>query len=180
MNRLSHSLLIVRKEIFVFFWITSLHIKNCKATEDISSGKKAINKRWAYVFQSSFLSLWKSSGLTSLPPAWRGFSRSILSDSFVAPWTIAYRALLSMGFSRQEHWSGLPFPSPDIAIHWNINKTTNNSEILMHAINTTWMNPENRMLSGRSQSQKATYCTIPFIWNVQSKSIRTENRLGFA
>ena len=31
---------------------------------------------------------------------------------FVAPWTIAYQASLSMGFSRQEYWSGLPFPSP--------------------------------------------------------------------
>ena len=28
------------------------------------------------------------------------------------PWTIAYQALLFMGFSRQEYWSGLPFPSP--------------------------------------------------------------------
>ena len=27
-------------------------------------------------------------------------------------WTIAYQAPLSMGFSRQEYWSGLPFPSP--------------------------------------------------------------------
>ena len=26
--------------------------------------------------------------------------------------TVAYQALLSMGFSRQEYWSGLPFPSP--------------------------------------------------------------------
>ena len=26
--------------------------------------------------------------------------------------TVAYQALPSMGFSRQEHWSGLPFPSP--------------------------------------------------------------------
>ena len=30
----------------------------------------------------------------------------------VTPWTAAYQASLSMGFSRQEHWSGLPFPSP--------------------------------------------------------------------
>jgi len=30
----------------------------------------------------------------------------------VTPWTVAYQALLSMGFSRQEYWSGLPFPSP--------------------------------------------------------------------
>ena len=31
---------------------------------------------------------------------------------FVTPWTIAYQAPLSMEFSRQEYWSGLPFPSP--------------------------------------------------------------------
>ena len=31
---------------------------------------------------------------------------------FAAPWTVAYQAPLSMGFSRQEYWSGFPFPSP--------------------------------------------------------------------
>ena len=31
---------------------------------------------------------------------------------FETPWTLACQAPLSMGFSRQEHWSGLPFPSP--------------------------------------------------------------------
>ena len=31
---------------------------------------------------------------------------------FATPWTIAYQASLSMGFSRQEYWSGLLFPSP--------------------------------------------------------------------
>ena len=31
---------------------------------------------------------------------------------FVTLWTVAYQASLSMGFSRQEYWSGLPFPSP--------------------------------------------------------------------
>ena len=30
---------------------------------------------------------------------------------FVTPWTVAHQAPLSMGFPRQEHWSGLPFPS---------------------------------------------------------------------
>ena len=32
---------------------------------------------------------------------------------FVTLWTVAYQALPSMGFSRQEYWSGLPFPSPE-------------------------------------------------------------------
>ena len=31
---------------------------------------------------------------------------------FATPWTVAYQVPLSMGFSRQEYWSGLPFPSP--------------------------------------------------------------------
>ena len=30
------------------------------------------------------------------------------------PWTIAFQTRLSMGFPRQEYWSGLPFPSPGI------------------------------------------------------------------
>ena len=31
---------------------------------------------------------------------------------FVSPWIVAHQASPSMGFSRQEYWSGLPFPSP--------------------------------------------------------------------
>ena len=31
---------------------------------------------------------------------------------FATPWTVAYQAPLSMGFSRQYSWSGLPFPFP--------------------------------------------------------------------
>ena len=38
-------------------------------------------------------------------------SRSVMSDS-VTPWTVAHQAPLSMGFSRQKYWSGLPFPPP--------------------------------------------------------------------
>ena len=32
---------------------------------------------------------------------------------FVTLWTVAHQAPPSMGFSRQEYWSGLPFPSPE-------------------------------------------------------------------
>ena len=31
---------------------------------------------------------------------------------FATPWTVAYQAPPSLGFSRHEYWSGLPFPSP--------------------------------------------------------------------
>ena len=39
----------------------------------------------------------------------KSFSRARL---FVTPWTAAHQALLSMGFSRQQYWSGVPSPSP--------------------------------------------------------------------
>ena len=31
-----------------------------------------------------------------------------------SPWTVAHQAPLSVGFSRQEYWSGLAFPSPGV------------------------------------------------------------------
>ena len=31
----------------------------------------------------------------------------------MAPWTVAHQAPLLMEFSRQEHWSGVPFPTPE-------------------------------------------------------------------
>ena len=36
---------------------------------------------------------------------------------FVTPWTVAYQAPASMGFSRQKYWSGLPFPSPEYLLN---------------------------------------------------------------
>ena len=39
-------------------------------------------------------------------------AQSVFSDSFVVLWIIACQAPLSMGFPRQEYWSGLPFPPP--------------------------------------------------------------------
>ena len=40
------------------------------------------------------------------------FSHLAMSNSFVTPWIVAHQTPLSMGFPRQEHWTGLPFPSP--------------------------------------------------------------------
>ena len=40
------------------------------------------------------------------------FSHYVASDSVVTPRLVARQAPLSMGFPRQEYWSGLPFPSP--------------------------------------------------------------------
>ena len=44
--------------------------------------------------------------------AWVTLPACVLNHVFVTPWTVVYQAPLSLGFSRQEYWSGLPFPSP--------------------------------------------------------------------
>ena len=45
---------------------------------------------------------------------WKGMcvSRSVVSDFLRSLWTVAHHAPLSMGFSRQDYWSGLSFSSP--------------------------------------------------------------------
>ena len=40
------------------------------------------------------------------------FRPEVVSNSLVTPWTLAHQASLSMGFPREEYWSGLSFPSP--------------------------------------------------------------------
>ena len=39
---------------------------------------------------------------------------------FVTPWTAAYQAPPSIGFSRQEYWSGVPLPSPESKARWSL------------------------------------------------------------
>ena len=53
----------------------------------------------------------KLKSIWHLKPLIYPLSCSVISDS-VTPWIVACQALLCMGFSRQEYWSGLPFPSP--------------------------------------------------------------------
>ena len=44
------------------------------------------------------------------------FSRSVMSDS-ATPWTAGHQGPLSIAFSKQEYWGGLPFPTPlDVVI----------------------------------------------------------------
>ena len=55
----------------------------------------------------SFSNAWK----------WKGKVKSLSRvQLFATPWTAAYQAPPSMGFSRQEYWSGVPLPSPLIMV----------------------------------------------------------------
>ena len=56
----------------------------------------------------------KAEEIRSVESSWEGVcvsSYSVVSN-FPTPWTVAHQAPLSMGFSQQEYWSGLPLPSP--------------------------------------------------------------------
>ena len=46
------------------------------------------------------------------------FRCSVMTD-FATPWTVAPQAPLSMGFSRQEYWSGLPCPPPEVSMSYH-------------------------------------------------------------
>ena len=56
---------------------------------------------------------------------------------FVTPWTVAHQALLSMRFSRQEYWTGLPFPSPGNLSNPGIEPTSLMSSALAGGFFTT-------------------------------------------
>ena len=69
---------------------------------------------------------------------------------FGIPWAVAHQAPLSMGFSRQEHWSGLPFPSPGNLPNPGIKPASLRAPALAGEFSTTratWVADE----SGRSE-----------------------------
>ena len=59
------------------------------------------------------------------------------------PWTAAFQAPPSMGYSRQEYWSGVPLPSPRIHTHLH-KENIQNSLVMKTLINLNWsrLNPE--------------------------------------
>ena len=88
-------------------------------------GWMASPTQWTWVFTSS--ESWWWTGKPGVPQSMGHKSWTWLSDwtelkcmlshfshvrLFVTPWTVAHQAPLSMGFSRQEYWSGLPCPPP--------------------------------------------------------------------
>ena len=66
--------------------------------------------RWSIESPSGFFSSWH----VSVTP---GGLVTKSCPTLVTPWTVAGQAPLSMGFSRQKYWSGLPFPSPGTVTH---------------------------------------------------------------
>ena len=73
-------------------------------------------------------------------------SLSVVSDSFVTPWTVAHQAPLSMRFPRQEYWSGLPFPFPGDLPHPGIEPASPALAGRFFTTGTTWEAPEGNII----------------------------------
>ena len=58
--------------------------------------------------------------------------------TFATPWTVVHQAPLSMGFPRQEYWSGLPFPSPGDHPYPGIEPKSPESPVLPGGFFNTW------------------------------------------
>ena len=83
--------------------------------------------------------------------------------SFATPWVIACQAPLSMGFSKQEYWSGLPFPAPADLLDPEIKSKPLLSPVLAGAFSTT--EPPGKPSSTRHQLpiQKIRAGCTPFL-----------------
>ena len=66
------------------------------------------DQTWVFCIVGGFFPNWTTREAHS---KW-SVSHWVMADSFVTPWTVAHQTPLSMGFSRQEYWSGVLFPSP--------------------------------------------------------------------
>ena len=80
----------------------------------------------------SFSSAWK----------WRVKVKSLSRVRLLAtPWTVAYQAPPSLGFSRQEHWSGVPLTSPER--HWVMSNS-----LPPHGLYRPWNSPDQNTGTG--------------------------------
>ena len=79
------------------------------------------------------------------------------------PWTAGYQAPPSMGFSRQEYWSGVPLPSPYIYTmeYYSAIKKNTFESVLMR-----WMKLEPVIQSEVSQKEKHQYRILTHIYGI--------------
>ena len=108
-----HDLSFRNVEFQVSFFTSFTFIKNLFSSSSLSAIRVVSSAylRLLIFFPQSFflvLSVYCYQPISVHPHAW------VLSH--VIPWTAACQAPLSMDFSRQEYWSGLPFPSPAFPI----------------------------------------------------------------
>ena len=87
-------------------------------------------------------------------------SHSVMSSSFMTPWTVAHQAALSMEFPRQEYWSGLPFSTLGYLLDPGIEPMSLMSPALAGEFFTTV--PPGKPTSSLLKSLTIVHCLIVF------------------
>ena len=87
------------------YWLLTLSLKGICGRELIM----VRNPRNLFFICKECIELYENCMFFLVFKRWK-WSCSVVSNS---PWTVAYQDPPSMGFSRQEYWSGLPLPSPE-------------------------------------------------------------------
>ena len=90
--------------------------------------------------------------------------------TLATPWTVASQAPLSMGFSRQEYWSGLPYPTPgDLPdpgiepaslLHWQAGSFTTSGTWETHSWSYTYAYDDE---ASRIPTKPRSFCNFPSI-----------------
>ena len=80
---------------------------------------------------------------------------------YVTPWTVALQASLSMEFSREEYWSGLPFPTPRDLLNPGIEPVSLVSPALVGGFFTTGNPILMLMLMLLSRFSRVQLCATP-------------------
>ena len=110
-----HESVAASSRLYTFF--QNLKITFCIEYSRTTVGKQLIlsnmKVEFLRVYKSVFVKLKKKQSKTLFCLKWKVKVKSLSHVRlFATPWTGVYQAPSSMGFSRQEYWSGLPFPSP--------------------------------------------------------------------
>ena len=84
-----------------------------------------------FPLEKDILSSWATTPSTGPGWKWKCYSLSRVW-LFVTPWTVAHQAPVSMEFSRQEYWSGLPLPSPGDLLRDRTRVSCTARQILYH------------------------------------------------
>ena len=126
---------------YLFFWWSSVFLPGHRSFR--STGTQT----WLYVGMTGECSV-----------------TSVISDSFTTPWTVALQSPLSMRFSRQEYWSGLPCPPPRDLPDPEIESACPGSLALqMHSLATEPPRKPLRMTGGALKTTNARHSVLEIL-----------------
>ena len=116
-------------------------------------------------------------GIKLCPGRWISGQDSVRKKSlshvrlFATPWTVAYQAPPSMGFSRQEYWNGLPLPSLNCPCRWNKISPTKVSSKWIVVLNGEVRKPgrRHRGISSWSQVGRNRHKSTLFMLHLQCR-----------